>query len=227
MLLLGTTDEAFEGDPATVRATQADVDQILAEASRALVPDVVRPELVRSSFAGLRVLPVGGGSTSDAPRETVVTVGSTGMVSVAGGKLTTWRRIGLEVAERALEPLDIPRISWQPSPVVGAGEPAAIERRIAAEWSELPQATVRHLAHLYGWLALDVLRPAQADPSLLDPIADGGPDILAQAAYAVEAEQAVTTDDILRRRTTVAIRGLDDGTVLERVEPFLGLVSRH
>ncbi len=102
MLLLGTTDEPFEGDPATVQPTEADQAQILAEAATSLAPDVVDPARVRSAFAGLRVLPLGGTSTAGTRRETVVTVGKAGMISVAGGKLTTWRRIGVDVATRAL-----------------------------------------------------------------------------------------------------------------------------
>jgi len=51
--------------------------------------------------------------------------------------------------------------------------------------------------------------PARAAPELYEPIVSGGPDVLAQARYAVEHEAAVTVDDILRRRTTVALRGLE------------------
>ena len=57
MLLLGTTDEPYDGDPAAVAATDADLAQILAEAGRSLAADVLAPALVRSRFAGLRVLP--------------------------------------------------------------------------------------------------------------------------------------------------------------------------
>ena len=62
--------------------------------------------------------------------------------------------------------------------------------------------------------------PARLEPELYEPIVPGGPDVLAQALYAVEHEAAVTADDILRRRTTVALRGFEaEGRV--RVSPFL------
>ena len=98
MLLLGTTDEPYDGDPAAVVATDADLAQILAEAGRSLSADVLAPALVRSRFAGLRVLPATGSSTIRTRRETVVGRGAAGMVSVAGGKLTTWRSIGARAA---------------------------------------------------------------------------------------------------------------------------------
>ena len=79
MLLLGTTDEAFDADPDEVAPTEDDVSQILAEAGRAIVDDVLRPELVRFAFAGLRVLPGEGDDTASARRETVITTGPAGI----------------------------------------------------------------------------------------------------------------------------------------------------
>jgi len=96
MLLLGTTDTLYEGEPDSVEATDADVEQILAEAAVAIAPEVLRRTAVRSSFAGLRVLPMGDGSPSRARRETVFLRGRTGMLSVAGGKLRTDGRIALD-----------------------------------------------------------------------------------------------------------------------------------
>ena len=64
MLLLGTTDEPYDGDPADVAATDADAAQILAEAGRSLTADVLGPALVRSRFAGVRVLPTAGRAPS-------------------------------------------------------------------------------------------------------------------------------------------------------------------
>ena len=220
MLLLGTTDEPFEGDPATVRPTEADQVQILAEAGTSLAADVVDPARVRSAFAGLRVLPLGDSSTAGTRRETVVTVGKAGMISVAGGKLTTWRRIGVDVATRALASAGGPLPDARPAPLVGAAEPAGVRAELERRYPELPDGSAAHLAGLYGTLAYEALEPARSEPELLEPIVPGGPDVLAQALYAVEHEAAVTADDILRRRTTVALRGFEaEGR--ERVARFL------
>src|SRR4029077_331105 len=82
-----------EGGPDDVRATEEDVLQVLEEACVAV--DGVTPDRVRAVFAGLRVLPGGEGETANARRETVYSRGPEGMLSVAGGKLTTYRAIAL------------------------------------------------------------------------------------------------------------------------------------
>jgi len=112
MLLLGTTDTLHDGEPETARVTDGDVEQVLAEASVAV--EDIGP--VRASFWGLRVLPGGDGTTASARRETVFSTGPAGMVSVAGGKLTTYRRIALD----ALDHLGVRGRSPRPRPLPGA-----------------------------------------------------------------------------------------------------------
>jgi glycerol-3-phosphate dehydrogenase len=188
-LLLGTTDTLYEGDPEAVSATEEDVRHVLDEASAALT--TLGPP--RRAFAGLRVLPGGEGGTASAPRETVYTTGPTGMVSVAGGKLTTYRRIALE----ALDHLGVQGLSRRPRPLPGA---TGLDRMV---WPvELDTTTRNHLLHLYGSLAPEVLAPAVDDPSLLEPLVPGRPDVRAQDMYARTHEWALTDDDVLRRRTT-------------------------
>jgi glycerol-3-phosphate dehydrogenase len=197
MLLLGTTDTLYEGDPADVAVDDADVDQVLAEAAGAI--DGLDRGRIRASFAGLRVLPGGEGSTTEAPRETVYMRSAGGMVSVAGGKLTTYRRIALD----ALRHLGVRGIDRRPWPLAGA---TGLDR-VTFPDAVAPELR-SHLLHLYGSLADEVLAPSLEDPRLLEPIAPGGPDIEAQALYARTHEWARTDEDVLRRRTTVALRGL-------------------
>jgi glycerol-3-phosphate dehydrogenase len=220
MLLLGTTDEPYDGDPAEVAATDADAAQILAEAGRSLAADVLAPALVRSRFAGVRVLPAGGPSTIRARRETVVTRGRRGMVSVAGGKLTTWRLIGARAARLALAPLGL-RPPSRPMALPGAAPLTAVDQGLAASHPGLPADVRSHLARHYGTRSAAVLAPADAEPGLLERIHPGGPDIWAQAVYGRDHEWAATVDDVLRGRTTVALRALDDATVRAAVEGML------
>jgi glycerol-3-phosphate dehydrogenase len=188
-LLLGTTDTLFDGEPEAARVTDDDVRQVLDEAAVAV--DGIGPVL--ATFCGLRVLPGGDGATASAKRETVYSTGPSGMVSVAGGKLTTYRQIALE----ALDELGVRGLSTKPRPLPGA---TGLER---IAWpAELDRATRNHLLHLYGSLAVDVLAPAADDPSLLEPLVAGRPDLRAQDAYAREHEWALTDEDVLRRRTT-------------------------
>ena len=215
MLLLGTTDEMFDGDPADVAVEPADVEQILAEAAVALGPELVAPSLVRASYAGLRVLPAGPGESVNARRETVYSIGPGGMLSVAGGKLTTYRRIALEVLERLRPALGLHRLDTKPWPLPGADGPDPVLP------GDLEPEVRAHLLHLYGSRAADVLAPARDDPSLLERLHPAGPDIAAQAVYAATHEWAHDAGDVLRRRTTVALRGLADDDVRARVGELL------
>jgi glycerol-3-phosphate dehydrogenase len=216
MLLLGTTDSPHEGDPADVSAQPADVEQILAEASVALDPALVVPARVLATYAGIRVLPTGKGDSVSARRETVFTRGPAGMLSVAGGKLTTYRRIALTTLDRLRSDLGLHRLDTRPWPLPGA---SGIER------SSLPLEVAHnvraHLFHLYGSLAPEVLAPAVEDPTLLERLHPRGPDIAAQALYAATHEWARNPDDVLRRRTTVFYRGLADEQTRARVEHLL------
>ena len=212
MLLLGTTDSLYEGDPADVAATEADVEQILSEASVALDSNVLRREAVRSTFAGLRVLPGAGGSTASARRETVLLRGREGMLTIAGGKLTTYRRIALDALDELRPDLGLSRLDRRPVPLPGAADLHDAAQRIARAHPELKPATRLHLAHFYGTLAEEVLALADEDPELLQPLHPDAPDIAAQATYARASEWACTDEDVLARRTTLALRGLTPET---------------
>jgi glycerol-3-phosphate dehydrogenase len=199
LLLLGTTDTPWDGDPADVRATDEDERQILAEAGSAL-----------------GVLPAGaGGETARVRRETMLTRGPLGVVSVTGGKLTTYRRIALAVLHALRADLGLHRIDREPRQLPGAADPEvaadALRRRHG-----LDAETAAHLAGTYGTLAADVLALGP-----LEPIVDGSPELAAQVRYAREHEWALTVEDVLRRRTTLALRGLDTPAVRARVEELL------
>jgi glycerol-3-phosphate dehydrogenase len=219
MLLLGTTDTLHEGGPDSVVAEQADVDRVLAEAAVALEEPVVGRERIRAVFAGLRVLPQSGRETARARRETLHIRDSSGLLTVAGGKLTTYRRIALDTLERLQADLGLHRIDRQPWPLPGA---AGLDR--VSFPLEIGPALRAHLLGLYGSLAPEVLEPALADPALLEPLTPDAPDIAAQAVYAAEREWARNPEDILRRRTTLALRGLAGVALTDRVEQ---LIDRH
>ncbi len=188
-LLLGTTDTLHEGEPETVKVTDGDIQQVLDEASIA-IDSLGKPQV---SFAGLRVLPGGGGGTASTRRETVYSTGPSGMVSVAGGKLTTYRRIALD----ALDHLGVRRLSCRPRPLPGA---IGLDR---IAWpADVDPQTRQHLLRLYGSLAAEVLAPASENPSLLEQLVPGRPDLRAQDLYARTHEWALTEEDVMRRRTT-------------------------
>ena len=148
--------------------------QVLDEAAVALPPELVARERVRASYAGLRVLPAGDGTSASAPRETVFTRSRGGMLNVAGGKLTTYRRIALEALSRLRGDLGLRRIETKPWPLPGA---TGLERPLPRE---LDDDVREHLLHLYGSLAHEVSHAPNLDPTLLERLHPHGPDIAAQ-----------------------------------------------
>ncbi|MFD4787936.1 FAD-dependent oxidoreductase [Streptomyces sp. NPDC058459] len=233
MLLLGTTDEVYEGDPADVSVTESDISQILDEAAFSVRDQQLQRDLIAYSFAGLRVLPGGPGDTSKAKRETVVTEGPGGMLSVAGGKWTTFRHIGRTVLRKLEElpgrPLgdDFEPVSELPKrlPLPGVANPRAVEHRLLvdhpAPGPRMSADTARHLATHYGSLAFDIARLANEHPELAERVHPDAPEIWAQVVWARDREWAETTDDVLRRRTTLTIRGLATDEVRAKVREIL------
>ena len=220
MLLLGTTDTLYEGDPDDVVATAADIEQVLAEAGVAVEASLLRPERVLSSYSGLRVLPHADGATADARRETAFLRGRGGMLTVAGGKLTTYRRIALGALDRLAAELAAPRPDRRPAPLPGAADAGSVARRLLGG-DGVDAEVAAHLAHLYGARAEDLVALAADRPELLSRLHPDAPDIGAQAVYAVREEWAVSAEDVLTGRTTLAARGLATPTVVARVEQLV------
>jgi glycerol-3-phosphate dehydrogenase len=220
MLLLGTTDPGYEGDPADCSVSPSDVQKVLSEASLALPSDVVHAGAVRFSFAGLRVLPLGSDTTANAHREHLVQTGRFGMVSIAGGKLTTHRRIALEALHRIPDPR-LSRLSLVDIPLPQTS--AALQEQ--ADLDTDPDL-VTHLIRIYGRNSLTVMAQRRKHRDALERIHPGGPDVWAQVYHAVEREWATTVDDVIRRRTAVAVRGLGSPAVRADVGRVLASAAR-
>ena len=201
MLLLGTTDTEYEGDPGAAGVQPEDVDTVLREAAVGLPGELLARDRILYAFAGLRVLPRSAGDTASTPRDEVVRVGPAGMVSVAGGKLTTHRRIAVKV----LRHLDaFRRVRVSPDPLPGSGP-------LPARPAEAEPAVWDHLTHLYGDRAAEVAGAG------LERVHPGGPDVWGQVLHAVDREWAGTIEDVVRRRTTLAVRGLATPEVREAI----------
>jgi glycerol-3-phosphate dehydrogenase len=213
MLLVGTTDAPFEGDPRDVRPTDAEERQILDEVGLSIDLSTDR---IRARFAGVRVLPAGAADTLRAPRETTLSRGSLGMLSVAGGKLTTYRRIALAVLHALRPDLDLHRIDRRPRPLPGAADPDVAADALRRRHPELAPPLAERLARTYGTLAEDVIA---AGP--LEPLGDGVAESEAEVLYARGKEWASTLEDVLRRRTTLSLTGRDSPAVRKRVGELL------
>ncbi len=212
-VLLGTTDTEYSGDPYRVAPEPSELSTLLEAASEFLDGEALRPERVLSAFAGLRVLPRGEGDPSAAPREHLLSVGPGGMVSVAGGKLTTHRQIALDALGHLPTEVRPRRLLLSDEPLPGASR-APRFRDLAAR---LDASCLDHLFHLYGREAENLLAYAGLYPNALDPITPEAPDVWAQAYHAISNEWALTVEDVVYRRTSLGLRGLDTPLVRERI----------
>jgi glycerol-3-phosphate dehydrogenase len=215
-ILLGTTEQEYEGDPASVAAEPADVSYLLGAASEFLSPEMVGGERVISAFAGLRVLPRGDEAPLHASRDHLLSVGPGGVVSVAGGKLTTHRRIALDVLRHLPDAVRPRRPSLCDAPLPGAS-PAPVQNLR----SRLDAPVADHLLRTYGAEANRLLAYAREVPNALEHVTPGAPEIWAQVYHAIREEWAVTAEDVIQRRTTLGARGMDTPEVRDAISDVL------
>jgi glycerol-3-phosphate dehydrogenase len=244
---VGTTDTDYQGDPADVAATDEDVVYLL-DAANGYFPgrDLSRADVV-STWAGLRPLmrPTASGEGIDesaVSREHQILVGEDGLITVAGGKLTTYRRMAAEVVDTATKllrlsnrlPTALSASQTDQEPLPGAvGWPedddhARVAKQVlAASGGTLSPVTARLLGDTYGMRGLDVARLVADDSALATPIVDGRPEILAQVDWAVREEFASEVADVMVRRTQLFYRDPDQGMsgvprVAQRMATLLG-----
>ncbi|MCA9582513.1 MAG: glycerol-3-phosphate dehydrogenase [Myxococcales bacterium] len=225
---LGTTDTDFEGDPGDVHATGDDVDYLL-RASNAYFPEkTIDRSHVISTWAGVRPLISPEEETeeeSKVSREHEVRVGRDGLITIAGGKLTTYRRMAEEVVDTTTRMLElqgkvseIPHADTAKVPLPGGnGWPEDDDHDHVASLVEdkaqgaLDRRTARHLADNYGMRSLDVADLCANRRDLAVPICDGRVEILAQVHFAVTMEMATKVSDVMIRRTQLFYRDHDQG----------------
>jgi glycerol-3-phosphate dehydrogenase len=216
--VLGTTDTDFDGDLDHVYATAADVDYLMETANHYFPTAKLVAGDVLSTWAGLRPLVApnkASASESDTSREHHV-IERPGFITIAGGKLTTFRRMAAEVVDRAGEQLGrVPPSGTAERPFPGAVDVAGDEGmdRIRAQLGArgLSQRTAHHLAQTYGARAAKVAERAANDHSAGAPLDGETPYLAAEVDEAVEHELARTVGDVLSRRVPLLLRGRDQG----------------
>ena len=207
--LVGTTDTEWDLDLAHPAATRADVDYLLDRVNEVLLTPI-SAEDIQGVFAGLRPLLAGESEeTSKLSREHAVAQVVPGLISIAGGKYTTYRVMAADVVDAAAE--ELPK-RVQPSitdrvPLLGADGYFAMRNQVdslAAEYGLHPHR-IRHVLDRYGSLIRDVLEPGLADRSLLDTVPEAPDYLNAEIRYAVTHEGALHLEDVLARRTRISI----------------------
>jgi len=200
---IGTTDTDYDGPVDDPQITPADVKYLLGAINAAVTTTITEADIL-GTWAGLRPLVRAAKSerTADLSRRHSVRTSTSGVITVTGGKLTTYRRMAADAVDAALEG-------------VGIRGRRSRTRRIrlhgAAGWDAtgLP----RDLATRYGGDAHEVLALSRANPALAEAIVPGLAYTKAEVVYAARAEMARTVDDVLARRTRARLLARDASAV--------------
>ena len=220
--LVGTTDTDFDGDIDLPRPGADEVAYLLEAANDFFDTSLTDSDLV-GAYAGVRPLISTGDpkKSVDISRKAELYETSSGMLTITGGKLTTWRRMAKQTVDRLVER------EGREAPCPTAEIPLGMEAR--GEDLEAPEGvgdgSVSQLAFRYGHAARKVLGLAWSKPELAEPIVEGRPDLLAEAAIAARDEQARSVADVLLRRTRLGILaapGLRDAGAVKRVAEAIG-----
>lgn len=201
--MLGTTDLPYDGDLSAPMPTSGEVDYLLSHANRYLRRPLTLDD-VSGVFAGVRPLLAAGNSTSALPRDHRVTLSPGGLISIVGGKLTTYRKMA-EDTVNVIATRDGTHRRCRTAHIPLAGSSNLTVAREALTNSPLSADQQTHLLAAYGSAALDVLALINAEPSLGRQLVEGLPVSAAEVVYACRAEQAVSLTDCLYLRTRLAV----------------------
>jgi glycerol-3-phosphate dehydrogenase len=202
---VGLTDEDAPGPVSDVpRATEAEIDFLLATISAAVRVPLTRDDLL-GTYAGLRpLLDTGHHKTADISRRHAVITSPDGVVTIVGGKLTTYRRMAQDALDTALAQSSVevrrPCLTHR-IPLVGAAD------RVQLAAVRAPSRFVDR----YGVEATEVIA---VEPGLLEPVAAGLLTTHAELRFAVRHEGALTEDDLLDRRTRIGLSAVDRALAL-------------
>jgi glycerol-3-phosphate dehydrogenase len=200
--LIGTTDNNYEGDIDHVRPSARDIEYLL-QATNSFFGTELEPGNLSGAFAGVRPL-ISSGDTRksvDISRKAELYETSSGMITITGGKLTTWRRMAKMAVDRLVER------DGRQAPCrtheIPLGQPIDPSQLTRVEG--VPEESYAALAGRYGHAAEQVLGTAAERGELAQPIVPGLPDLLAEATFAARHEQARSVADALLRRTRLGL----------------------
>jgi glycerol-3-phosphate dehydrogenase len=194
---IGTTDTDYVGPLEDPQCTPEDIDYLLKAMNLVMAEPLTKDDIV-GTWAGLRPLIAGGSvgeKTADLSRRHAVHASPSGLISVNGGKLTTYRRMAADTVDAVVA-------------AVGRGGKSVTKRlRLLGAYDAPPRD--QHLADRYGILARELVELEREDPTLTEPLVPGLPYRRSEAIYAVRHEMATTLDDVLSRRTRARLLGRD------------------
>lgn len=233
--IVGTTDTDYAGPIDEVRATRADVDYLLRSANAYFPTAQLTAADVVAAWAGIRPLVAGRGvDPGSTSREHSITWTAPGLLSVTGGKLTTYRSMAASVVDqivRALgatgRPASTHDVALPGGDMSSLAEETAIATATIGPAQGAPAPLAEHLVRMYGTAWRAVWTIVGSNTALSAPVVPTLPYIVAELHYAVEQEMALTLGDLLIRRLHVAYETRDHGiaaapAAARAVGPLLG-----
>ena len=236
--VIGTTDTPWSEDLMNPVATATDIDYVIAEANKVLAYPISHADVV-GTWAGLRPLlqpgTKAGTQSAKVSREHTVASPVAGLVSIAGGKFTTYRVMAKDAVDFALGGAAKSRpCTTRHIPLVGAEGFLTAEGELRSiidglGWS---RAMTDHLLHRYGANIRDIADIAQRDSSLAAPLEHAPAYLRAEIVYAITHEGALHLDDLMMRRTRMVYEYLDEALdalpeVAELAKAALGWSDEH
>lgn len=227
--LVGTTDTDYDTRPEDVAADADDVRYLLAAVNAYFPAARLEERDVIGAYAGLRPLvappPSENETPSETSREEEIFESASGLLSLGGGKLTTYRRVSEKVVDRVVAALEQrePGRRFSPCrtgeiPLPGArvddpdrGGFGGFAKRLRAGVPGVDDGLVRHLLYRYGVAACELLDRVARVPDSARRVVTGLPYRRIEVSRAAESEMAATVDDVLRRRVPISFRFADAG----------------
>lgn len=210
--LVGTTDTDFDGSADEVRPEPADIRYLLDTANEYFPTAKLGESDVVSAYAGLRPLVASNGAKdpSEVGREEKIFTSSSGLISLGGGKLTTYRLLAREVVDLVFAATGVrhSRVSTARRALPGGQmRPDEIVSRYrrADRDGELQNGVLEHVVRRYGSRAEILLKLLRDDEEMAEPLVKDRPDLSGEAILARQAEMAVKIDDIIQRRTDIGL----------------------
>jgi len=225
---IGTTDTDYDGDIDEPYCTRDDVEYLL-RAINGAIEGAITPADITGTWAGLRPLVKSAASarTADLSRRHKVTTRDSGVISINGGKLTTYREMAADTVDEVLNHLG----DRAPNGLRRRSRTRKLALRGAAGYEAtktmavpgLSAEQVEHLSDRYGGEAPVVFAMIEATPALAEPLVPGLPYLRAEAVYAARHEMVATLDDVLSRRTRARLLAAEAS--VEAADDVAGLVG--
>tara|TARA_B100000586_G_scaffold116801_1_gene84169 strand:+ start:115 stop:1305 length:1191 start_codon:yes stop_codon:yes gene_type:complete len=214
--IVGTTDTDWNLDRAHPAASQKDIDYLLSTLNQVLSTPLSSDDVV-GVYAGLRPLLTGESEqTSKLSREHAVSISTPGLVSISGGKYTTYRVMASDTIDAVGidQDLDLPASKTASVPLIGAAGYSKVrsEAEKLAGDSGLGLNVIDHLISRHGDRIGEILELISASPDLADPLVSNHPYLRAEVVHAVRSEAALHLEDVLTRRTRLSVETWDRGT---------------